>query len=301
MKKKDLILEKKIHARLLRESYSNDVHNAIDVISMLSDYVSFGSAGLIIDVLHSLLYFVEFSFEADDSEKDILLMQAGITLGSALLPGAFQSVSPYLKKIVRLLKEGKDLKKFISPKILKQIDNFMDDLLRKLNELITSLKNWKGLDAIDNDIKDFTRVLSKRYKGKKLTRMVRYYTYLNIISKFISKNEYFDGKLALKINKNYVISKTVNKAIIKLGRMIDEYTYKLHMSVSKMYGKEFFNTIKDNVSINVDGFGSDLKLSTNTDSSVKSGGDSATISSSDKSSGNNTPLATELDSIIKGN
>lgn len=303
MKKKDILLEKKIHNRLLRESYSTNIHNAIDVISMLSDYVSFGSAGLLIDVFHSLLYFVEYSIEVDDEEKDILLMQAGITLGSALLPGAFQVVSPYLKKIVRLLKEGKDLAKHIDPKILKQIDGFMDDLLVKLNQLISSLRNWKGLDKLGNDISDFQRILSKRYKGKKLNRMVRYYTYLDIISRFISKNEYFDGKIAERINKNYIISKTVNKAIINIGKMIDEYSYKLHKKIAKTYGKEFFNTIKDNIKLGVKGLGSNSSKSDSyeknkTDDKTT---DTTTTSSNSTDSNKENYIKTQLDHIIKGN
>lgn len=135
---------------------STAMHNFIDVLSGVLDFFSVGIAGVIVDILHSVMYLYEYSKTTDPKEKTQKLILGGITLASALLPAVFQAGSIYIKN--KIIKQG--LEFLTDPKNAKYISK-VSKYFKKMMGMITKISNEKP-DI--NRYRRLKKIITNRYE-----------------------------------------------------------------------------------------------------------------------------------------
>lgn len=145
------IFESKLTAHPINEDLSDWLHIATDVISAVADTMVPGT-GAIIDLIHSISYFVEAS-AAETTEKMAFHLQGFITLSSIVLIGPLQqaavSAKTYIKNLFdatlptasAAIRSGSNAAASAVSKTLTDLLNAMSQIVSSLTKKINELAN----------------------------------------------------------------------------------------------------------------------------------------------------------------
>jgi hypothetical protein len=120
------------------------VHLGADVLSAVADSVVPGS-GMILDLIHSISYWVQSGLTQNPVEKLSLDLQGVVTLGSVVAIGAFQTAAISFKLEIKAIIEA--FKKGANPatiSLAKKSATAAASHAQTILNLITSISKWVG-------------------------------------------------------------------------------------------------------------------------------------------------------------
>jgi hypothetical protein len=117
-------------------SISDFLHSMADYVSIAADLFVPGS-GVIIDVLNTIVYLIEWLLTTDKNKKETLLLTTGISGLFIFLPGPAQAIAPVIKKYIKTKVIDTASKKLVTA-FLSYVDRMIIGLQSKITEALKS-------------------------------------------------------------------------------------------------------------------------------------------------------------------
>ena len=245
--------EVEIHEEL---DLSKWAHLAADVTSAISDTAVPGS-GAIIDLIHSISYWIEASLSKDPVDKLALNLQGLVTLGSIVAIGAFQAAAVSFK--TELIAITAAFRKGANPttiSLAKKSAASASANAQKILSMITDIAKWVGgkLSEFKNSALGTWLIEKFGSFDQAVTKVTGFMTvsvpnsikeFLQLLAKLNPSNLGSNsvggeaGEVAIKqLAKHMVATNTVNKAVNTLAKTTQSTNNQIAQAKSKSNSKK---------------------------------------------------------------